>query len=114
MFQAFAVQTINQAITKFQVAPTVQMVAPIQLVVKIPVLVGEYTDEVKSSLGSEPYFLVTSFGLVFSINTPTTTALNGSQPMMQLANGTNETDDYAKNALIDIAYTVFLLFSVLR
>ncbi len=99
--QASAAQPVNQSTTK------VPVVARAQMATKTPVLVGEHTDQKKSSPG-EPYFPVPSSGSVPSISAPTTTASNGSQPTVQPTNGAHRINDQSEDAFMEETYSVFL------
>lgn len=64
-----------------------------QLATETPALVGGHTDQKEFSPSINPFFLVTSSGLVCSNSTPATTASNSSQLMIKPANGAHRIDD---------------------
>lgn len=79
------------------------MAIPTQPVAKTPVIVGGHTNQEESPLSINPFSLVTSSGLIRSNSTPATTAFNGSQPRVQLADRA-----YITNDQLEDVYLVFL------
>lgn len=102
-----ATQVMNQSITKVPIVARIQMAVPIQPVVEIPILIGGYMDQKKSSPG-ESCFPIASSCSVSNISAPIIIASNGSQPIIQSINRAYGINDQSEDAFMEDAYSVFL------
>lgn len=82
------------------------MIALIQPVTKTLVLCGKYTNQEEFFPNIQLFFLIASFGSIFSNNASTITVSNSSQAMVQTVNRAHGIDDLLED--IKEVYSVFL------